>query len=168
MKDAKFVIIFLTIIILTAGGLYIIKSQSKTPALENINENQNKIPAVDNSNDSSEMMPEDEQSEVVSGEGESKKEPAPKTYVIEMRAMGFTPQTLDIKNGDTVQFVNKGTTIMWPASAVHPTHDVCPGFDAHGGVKLGETYSHTFNEPLDCPFHDHLNPSLNGKISVSE
>lgn len=65
-------------------------------------------------------------------------------------------------------FKNDDTRDRWPASAVHPTHQVCPGFDAIGGVKPGESYYYAFTVAKECPFHDHLIPSLRGKITITQ
>jgi len=86
--------------------------------------------------------------------------------VIEMSASGFSPAEVTIKAGDTVKFVNKDTKNHRPASGVHPAHQLCPGFDSLEAVEPGESYSFTFNEKKECPMHDHLNPTLRGKIIV--
>lgn len=86
--------------------------------------------------------------------------------IIEMTSAGFSPAEATIKAGDTVKFVNKDTKNHRPASGVHPTHQLCPGFDALQAVKPGESYSFTFNEKKECLMHDHLNPTLRGKIIV--
>ncbi|MFN7088213.1 MAG: hypothetical protein ACK4NX_00070 [Candidatus Paceibacteria bacterium] len=94
--------------------------------------------------------------------------PSPSSVTILMVPNGFSPSSITISKGTTVIFVNQDTRRRWPASAVHPTHEVCPGFDAIGGVAPGESYSYTFNfdPPKSCPFHDHLIPSLTGKITI--
>ncbi len=88
--------------------------------------------------------------------------------VIEYRDGMFDPSTLRVLVGTKVTFVNKGTTPVWPASGVHPTHEICPGFDARKAVKPGETYSYVFDRPAECPFHNHLNASEKGTIEVKE
>ena len=75
---------------------------------------------------------------------------------------------LTIKKGDTVEFRNGDARSRWPASGMHPTHLLCPGFDALRALANGETYSHAFPEAKECPMHDHLIPSLRGKITVTE
>lgn len=84
-----------------------------------------------------------------------------------MDANGFTPSALSIRVGDTVVFKNDDTRTRWPASGVHPTHLLCPGFDALAPMANGAMYSRTFTEAKDCPMHDHLIPSLRGKITVT-
>ncbi|MBI4135127.1 hypothetical protein HY477_00100 [Candidatus Uhrbacteria bacterium] len=88
--------------------------------------------------------------------------------VIEYRDGAFDPPTLRVLVGTKVTFVNKGTRPVWPASGVHPTHEICPGFDARKGVKSGETYSYVFDRPAECPFHNHLKADERGTIEVKE
>ncbi len=102
--------------------------------------------------------------------GGSHNEPAPSSTasetIIEMTSDGFSPTEATIKAGDTVKFVNKDTKNHWPASGVHPTHQLCPGFDALQAVKPSESYSFRFTQKKECPMHDHLNPTSRGKIIV--
>ena len=100
--------------------------------------------------------------------------------VIEITGSGFSPQTLTIKKGETVTWINKDTEGHWPASAMHPTHTVYPGsniekcrtaeeesiFDACRELAPEESYSFTFNEIGSWGYHDHLNANLFGKIIV--
>lgn len=96
------------------------------------------------------------------GTGELEKE----ERKVEITAAGFSPSTLRIKANTTVTFINRDSAPHWPASGVHPTHQICPGFDALKGLATGETYSFTFTEVKTCPMHDHLNPSITGSIVV--
>lgn len=77
--------------------------------------------------------------------------------------------SLNIKIGDKVNFINNDSAPHWPASGMHPTHLICSGFNALNGLASGESYSHTFTEAKTCPFHDHLNAGnsvLRGQIIV--
>ncbi len=85
---------------------------------------------------------------------------------VQMTASGFSPSEVRIKPGQTVEFVNIDSADHWPASGVHPTHQLCQGFDARGPVTPGSTYSFQFTSPRECPMHDHLNPTLKGKVIV--
>ncbi|MDP3953919.1 MAG: hypothetical protein Q8Q06_00700 [bacterium] len=91
-----------------------------------------------------------------------------KEWIVEMTNDTFVPAELTIKVGDTVVFVNKDSSPHWPASGVHPTHQICQGFDSLKGIAQNETYSFTFNEAKECPMHDHVRPSMKGKIIVTE
>lgn len=103
---------------------------------------------------------------VACGDIEREAGAGPKEIVVEINASGFSPSEVRIKAGDTVRFENKDTKKRWPASGVHPTHQICPGFDAIGGINPGESYSFKFTERKTCPMHDHLNPTQFGKIIV--
>ena len=102
------------------------------------------------------------------------------THTIEITRDGFNPSTSTISKGDTVNFINKQAIASWPASAVHPTHKVYPGsdinkcdtaeqsdtFDACRRLSQEETFSFTFNERGNWRYHDHLNPTTTGTITV--
>lgn len=100
--------------------------------------------------------------------------------VIHLSEQGFDPQQVEINIGDEVTFENVGSTDIWPASNIHPTHRSYPGtdikdcssdqkssgFDACKGIKPGEIYSFTFNEAGEWRYHDHLHSNLVGTITV--
>lgn len=106
--------------------------------------------------------------------------PEAKSTTVEMSDTGFSPSQVTITRGSSVTFVSKGTSNYWPASAVHPTHQVYPGsdiqkcntpeqsniFDACRGLKQGESWSFTFNVAGNWKYHDHLNPGLRGGVEV--
>lgn len=80
---------------------------------------------------------------------------------------GFLPSELTIEPGNKVIFENRGESDHWPASGIHPTHEICPGFDAGKPLKPGEIYEFVFKNEGECPMHDHLNPQLKGAITVA-
>ncbi|MEK7151658.1 MAG: hypothetical protein AAB784_03025 [Patescibacteria group bacterium] len=90
----------------------------------------------------------------------------PKTVNIVFNNGVATPDIVTVKVGDSVKFVNNDSSLRWPASGPHPAHTICPGFDSLRGLKTGESYTFTFKEIKACPWHDHLKPSINGKIEV--
>ena len=108
-------------------------------------------------------------------------EPSEK-YTILMSNAGFSPNSLEIKKGDTVVFLNSGDDRHWPASNIHPTHKLYPGsgiekcgtvdeskiFDACRSIKTGENYTFTFNEVGTWSYHDHVHSTLKGTIVVKE
>jgi plastocyanin len=79
---------------------------------------------------------------------------------------GFSPPTLTVSSGTTVTFVNNGQGAHWPASDPHPTHTALAGFDAKRGLTTGESYSFTFTKVGSWNYHDHLNPTVRGTITV--
>ncbi len=81
---------------------------------------------------------------------------------------GFTPATVTVKVGTTVRFANDGSAQMWVASAVHPTHQVLPGFDQLTSVGNGGSYEYTFTKVGTWKYHNHVNPSETGTVIVTE
>ena len=86
--------------------------------------------------------------------------------VVNMSDTSFSPSTLTVAVGTTVTFTNNGQGNHWPASDPHPTHTGLAGFDAKQGLATGESYSFTFTKAGTFGYHDHLNPSLRGTITV--
>ncbi|MDO8511591.1 MAG: cupredoxin domain-containing protein [Nanoarchaeota archaeon] len=95
-------------------------------------------------------------------------------HQITITADGFSPKTITVKAGDTVTFFNEDSNQHWPASAMHPTHNVYPEsggcigskFDACKGLEQGESFSFTFNEKGSWKYHDHLSVSSTGTVVV--
>ncbi|MBI4153453.1 hypothetical protein HY503_00425, partial [Candidatus Woesebacteria bacterium] len=52
-----------------------------------------------------------------------------KEYRVEIRENGFEPPALEISVGDSLTFENKDLGPHWPASNIHPTHQIYPEFD---------------------------------------
>lgn len=98
------------------------------------------------------------------------------SYSIFFTNEGYSPDTLTIKKGDQVIFVNQSDMDFWPASAIHPTHEVYPegggclgsAFDACDALTPGTSWAFTFNEVGEWKFHDHLSPNFTGTIIVHE
>ena len=86
--------------------------------------------------------------------------------VVSMTDTGFVPNEVRIELGTTVTFVNDGQGLHWPASDVHPTHEVLPAFDSKRAVPTGGRYSHTFTEAGSWDCHDHLNAKFTCRIVV--
>jgi plastocyanin len=83
-----------------------------------------------------------------------------------MEPRAFRPATLTVEPGETVTFRNAGETDKWPASDVHPTHELLPGFDAGRAVLPGESWSFRFDRRGHWRYHDHLSPEVKGTIVV--
>ena len=90
----------------------------------------------------------------------------PRMVTVDMISGAFSPASLNIPVGTTVQFINKDTISRWPASGPHPQHTTCPGFDAQEPIPPGGWYSFTFTVAKTCPMHDHLRPQIKGTIVV--
>ncbi len=103
-------------------------------------------------------------------------------HQLEYTNKGFTPETLEIKLGDTVSWVNRSDKPMWVASDQHPSHQDLPGFDQKGiesqntGLKFipsanahhGGVYQYTFTKSGSWKYHNHLVPADKGIIIVRD
>jgi hypothetical protein len=88
-------------------------------------------------------------------------------HVIEMVEGGFSPTSVEIVQGETVIFRNLDKTDRWPASNIHPTHEIYPEFDPMEPLAPGESWSFTFNKAGEWKFHDHIYASYIGTIRVN-
>ncbi|MBI2405021.1 hypothetical protein HYV22_02475 [Candidatus Gottesmanbacteria bacterium] len=86
--------------------------------------------------------------------------------VVTYTANGFNPKTVTVKAGTTVVFMNDSSAVMWVASAVHPTHQLLPGFDQLASVGRGGSYEYTFTKVGTWKYHNHVNPSDTGTVEV--
>jgi plastocyanin len=86
--------------------------------------------------------------------------------VVEITDDGFEPSTLTVSSGDTVTFENSSSDDSWPASDVHPTHQLYPGFDAEKPLLPGDSYEFTFTKTGSWGYHNHLEPDVTGTIVV--
>ena len=90
----------------------------------------------------------------------------PQTLTVTFTGGSFTPNSLTIKKGWTVKFVNKGQSSMWVASGPHPMHTNYPAFDQRASVGSEGSYSFTFDKVGTWKYHNHLNSSQTGTIVV--
>ncbi len=86
--------------------------------------------------------------------------------VISMTENGFSPSVINIKQGETVAFKNIGSQDHWPASAIHPTHQIYPEFDPKKPIAPRDSWPFTFTKKGIWRYHDHLNPGFAGTINV--
>lgn len=80
---------------------------------------------------------------------------------------GFSPNPVTVKVGALVTFVNESSGAMWVASAVHPTHQLLPGFDQLKSVAKGGTYEYAFTKVGTWKYHNHVSPSDTGSVIVT-
>ena len=76
------------------------------------------------------------------------------------------PESVTVAVGETVRWVNDGGEYVWPASDVHPTHQLYPCFDAGKPLAPGGSWSFTFSEQGVWGYHDHLSPRTKGVVVV--
>ncbi|MBI3343008.1 hypothetical protein HY032_02535 [Candidatus Gottesmanbacteria bacterium] len=83
-------------------------------------------------------------------------------------AGGFVPKTVTVKKGTSVVWTNQSQGGMWVASAVHPTHQLLPGFDELKSVGAGGMYEYTFTKVGTWKYHNHVQASDTGTVVVTE
>jgi len=86
---------------------------------------------------------------------------------IVMKNKSYTPKNLRIKVGERVTFTNSDTSeAYWPASNIHPTHEIYSEFDPQKPVSAGASWSFVFDKKGEWKYHDHLFPEIVGTIVV--
>lgn len=88
--------------------------------------------------------------------------------VIHITKNGFEPNKLTINLGETVIFENTDSEDHWPASNIHPTHEIYPQFDPKKPINPKDLWEFRFDKEGEWKFHDHLNPQLRGSITVKK
>ncbi len=78
---------------------------------------------------------------------------------------GFTPQTLTIKVGDSVTWINNSGGAATVNSDPHPIHTNYPPLNL-GRFNDGEMLTLKFDKPGTYGYHNHVNPNQTGKIIV--
>lgn len=86
--------------------------------------------------------------------------------VITLTSLGFRPETITIKLGESIIFKNDRDTEFWPASNLHPTHGIYSEFDPKKKIAPNETWSFAFQKPGIWKYHDHLFSNFTGTIIV--
>lgn len=79
----------------------------------------------------------------------------------------FTPANMTIKAGDVIIFKNGSKSAFWPASNPHPAHTDYPEFDAKKPIEPGKTFEFKFTKVGKWGFHDHLNFTARGVLTVN-
>ena len=85
---------------------------------------------------------------------------------IDMTSSGFSPAQVTISQNQTLEFVNLDREPHWPASDVHPTHDLYKEFDPTVAIEAGKSWTFRFTKAGKWGFHDHLNPHRRGVVTV--
>jgi plastocyanin len=83
--------------------------------------------------------------------------PKPVTHTVTAEAVQFTPQTIAIKAGDSVTWVNKDP---FP-------HNVKTGSGPESpAIQAGASWTGTFSTPGDYPYTCTLHPTMKGVLQV--
>ncbi len=85
---------------------------------------------------------------------------------VEMTDHGFEPTEITLDISSEVVFKNTDKEAHWPASDIHPTHEIYPEFDPKRPVNPGESWVFKPTRVGTFKFHDHLFPHLRGVMTV--
>lgn len=88
--------------------------------------------------------------------------------VIKMTTNGFEPQEVTLDENSTLIFKNDDKVPRWPASNIHPTHDLYPEFDPKGEIAPGESWSFKPKKAGKWNYHDHLKPHIRGTVIIAK
>ncbi len=80
---------------------------------------------------------------------------------------GFSPNKLTVKTGQKIIFRNDSSASLWVASGPHPYDNAYPEFNANRSYPPGQDYIFTFARTGVWDFHNHLNESDTGTITVN-
>lgn len=88
--------------------------------------------------------------------------------IVAMTEDGFVPQEVTVDKNTFVKFVNKDSVGHWPASNIHPTHEIYPEFDPRAEVAPGRSWIFKAGKRGVFRYHDHLNPHKTGILIIKE
>ena len=88
--------------------------------------------------------------------------------VVHMSGSKYEPSRLTIAKGTTVRFANEATSSgdFWPASNIHPRHEIYPEFDPKKAISQGDSWDFRFDKKGIWYMHDHIDPTITGVIVV--
>lgn len=93
---------------------------------------------------------------------------APEEWVVVYTSEGeFVPERLEVLAGDTVTWQNESDYGVWPASNIHPSHEIYPEFDPLKDIPPGESWSFKFTKNGTWRYHNHELASETGTIIVT-
>lgn len=81
---------------------------------------------------------------------------------------GYLPREFTIVRGTAVTFSTTRGRPHWPASNIHPNHEIYPEFDPKRSLLPEESWVFMFDRAGTFGFHDHLRAYFNGVIHVVE
>ena len=136
----------IVVVLVILGGWYVMQSQKSQPAA---------TPSV-----------EEIQTETTPATESAASTDAMEETVVVISSAGFMPKDVAIKVGESVTWMNEDSLDHTVNSAPHPTHTAYKPLNTVGALKAGEKKSLTFPEAGTYKYHDHLNPSLTGSVTV--
>lgn len=94
--------------------------------------------------------------------------PNSESHTVMLTEDGFSPEDLTINKGDAIVFATNRNQPFWPASNLHPTHQIYPEFDPREPIEPDKSWQFTFTKVGNWKYHDHLAPLYKGVIKVED
>lgn len=88
------------------------------------------------------------------------------SVIIELDEKGFKPQEIQVRKNTVVKFITSRNEPFWPASNLHPTHQIYPQFDPQRQIEPSKSWEFKFDKVGKWKYHDHLNPNYIATIIV--
>mgnify|MGYP003394341371 CR=1 FL=1 len=85
--------------------------------------------------------------------------------MVSITAAGFSPKDITVKVGESITWTNDDSANHTVSSNPHPTHTLYPMLNL-GMIKPAATKSVMIEKAGKYTYHDHLNPSNTGSITV--
>lgn len=92
----------------------------------------------------------------------------PTVAKVTVTSKGFEPQTTSIIVGSAVEFTNADVAPRWVESDPFPTATSLPELNAKAATAPGESFVTILNKVGTYTYHDKLNPTVTGTITVRE
>jgi plastocyanin len=78
---------------------------------------------------------------------------------VQITESGFVPETIKIKQGQSVTWTNTDSKLHQVAADPYPTHSKLPSFLSEESLSQNESYSFNFDKAGTYTYHDPLNPT---------
>lgn len=86
---------------------------------------------------------------------------------VQITDSAFVPETIKIKQGQSVTWVNNGSNLHQVAADPYPSHSKLPSLFSEESLDQNESYTFTFDKAGTYTYHDPLNPtSLKATVIV--
>lgn len=92
----------------------------------------------------------------------------PTVAKVTINKAGFGPQTTSVLVGSAVEFVNADVAPHWIESDPYPAATTYPLLNAKAASAPGESFVTVMDKAGNFTYHDKLNPTITGTITVRE
>jgi plastocyanin len=168
------------VVLLIAGGVYLInKKEAKAPAegnQQNQNQNAAQSPAQSQNNQPASSTPSI-QTNVKGSNGPDYTPPGQtgenagsniQVYEVDFDGTAYSPAAIKISINDWVFFKNKSSADFWPAAGSANTIAAFPNFNPSAAIAPGKEYKFQFTKAGSWSFGDNLHANMVFTVNVSQ